>query len=75
MTTVPRFDTEEVFDQSPPYENIDLLFERCPLMEAVQLTAPVERRRARRLRSAMGNCGHVFAGAARQREPPEALHF
>ena len=24
MNTLPRFDTQEVFNQSPPYEDIDL---------------------------------------------------
>src|ERR1700678_1995095 len=36
MTTVPRFDTQEVFNQSPPYENINLYSSDVPLMEAVQ---------------------------------------
>jgi putative acyl-CoA dehydrogenase len=35
MTTVPRFDTTEVFNQSPPYENIDLFSSDVPLIEAV----------------------------------------
>ncbi|MGD0421288.1 MAG: isovaleryl-CoA dehydrogenase [Xanthobacteraceae bacterium] len=36
MTTVPRFDIGEVFNQSPPYENIDLFSSDAPLMEAVK---------------------------------------
>jgi putative acyl-CoA dehydrogenase len=36
MTTVPRFDTNEVFNQSPPYENIDLFSSDRPLIEAVE---------------------------------------
>ena len=36
MTTVPRFDTDEVFNQSPPYENIDLFGSDLPLKEAVK---------------------------------------
>jgi putative acyl-CoA dehydrogenase len=36
MTTVPRFDTDEVFNQSPPYENIDLFGSDLPLREAVE---------------------------------------
>ena len=36
MTTVPRFDTDEVFNQSPPYENIDLFGSDLPLKEAVE---------------------------------------
>jgi len=36
MTTVPRFDTDEVFNQSPPYENVDLFLSDQPLREAVE---------------------------------------
>jgi putative acyl-CoA dehydrogenase len=35
MTTVPRFDVNEVFNQSPPYENVDLCLSDLPLREAV----------------------------------------
>ncbi len=35
MTTVPRFDSQEVFNQSPPYENVDLFSSDRPLVEAV----------------------------------------
>ncbi len=31
MTTVARFDTAEVFNQSPPYENVDLFSSDVPL--------------------------------------------
>ena len=36
MNTLPRFDTNEVFNQSPPYENIDLFSSDVPLQEAVR---------------------------------------
>jgi len=36
MTSVPRFDTNEVFNQSPPYENVDLFSSDVPLQEAVR---------------------------------------
>ena len=36
MTTVPRFDLDEVFNQSPPYENVDLFASDLPLREAVE---------------------------------------
>jgi putative acyl-CoA dehydrogenase len=36
MTTVPRFDANEVFNQSPAYENIDLYSSDLPLIEAVK---------------------------------------
>src|ERR1700678_578268 len=36
MTTVPRFDTNDVFNQSPPYENVDLFLSDLPVREAVE---------------------------------------
>jgi len=36
MNTLPRFDTQEVFNQSPLYENIDLFSSDLPLQEAVK---------------------------------------
>src|ERR1700722_4190451 len=36
MNTLPRFDTPDVFNQSPPYENIDLFSSDLPLREAVK---------------------------------------
>jgi putative acyl-CoA dehydrogenase len=35
MATLSRFDTHEVFNQSPPYENVDLFASDIPLKEAV----------------------------------------
>jgi putative acyl-CoA dehydrogenase len=35
MATLSRFDTHEVFNQSPPYENVDLFASDVPLKEAV----------------------------------------
>jgi putative acyl-CoA dehydrogenase len=36
MNTLPRFDTSDVLNQSPPYENIDLYSSDAPLQEAVR---------------------------------------
>jgi hypothetical protein len=36
MTTALRLDTHEVFNQSPPYENVDLFLSDRPLFEAVE---------------------------------------
>jgi putative acyl-CoA dehydrogenase len=36
MAAPSRFDTHEVFNQSPPYENVDLYATDTPLMEAVR---------------------------------------
>ena len=35
MPVRSRFDTHEVFNQSPPYENVDLFASDTPLVEAV----------------------------------------
>jgi putative acyl-CoA dehydrogenase len=35
MPTHSRFDTHEVFNQSPPYENVDLFTSDTPLVEAI----------------------------------------
>jgi len=36
MTTGLRHDADEVFNQSPPYENVDLYSSDTPLREAVE---------------------------------------
>jgi putative acyl-CoA dehydrogenase len=36
MNTLPRFDTDEVLNQSPPYEDVDLYASDLPLREAVK---------------------------------------
>ena len=46
MNTLPRFDTDEVLNQSPPYEDIDLLCERFAAAGGgARPTAPAMRRR------------------------------
>ena len=36
MSTALQFDTHEIFNQSPPYEDIDLFSTDVPLVEAVK---------------------------------------
>ena len=36
MAIRSRFDTHEVFNQSPPYENVDLFLSDAPLVGAVK---------------------------------------
>ena len=36
MVAVPRFDTHEVLNQSPPYADVDLFLSDRPLQEAVR---------------------------------------
>ncbi len=76
MATRSRFDTHEVFNQSPPYENIDLFASDAPLAGRRQ----GEWRgcgavRARRLRQAMGHRRYVRAWPARQRKSAEAARL
>jgi putative acyl-CoA dehydrogenase len=76
MTTLPRFDIGEVFNQSPPYENIDLFSSDAPLMEAVKGERRGRSARARGLRAAMGYGAEMFALARRANEnPPKLIHF
>ena len=74
MAARSRFDTHEVFNQSPPYENVDLFSSDA----AVAGRGQSERRGfdelsvARRLRQALGHRGDVRARPAGQRKPAEA---
>jgi len=36
MSTALQFDTHEIFNQSPPYEDVDLFSTDAPLMDAVK---------------------------------------
>jgi putative acyl-CoA dehydrogenase len=72
---VPRFDTQEVFNQSPPYENIDLFSSDAPLKEAVK----GKRRGVRKLPAlaAFGRqwgTAEMFALARRANENPPKLY-
>ena len=62
MNTLLRFDTTDVFNQSPPYENVDLYASDLPLQQAVEANGA-------------GHGGDVRARAPRQRESAEALHL
>src|ERR1700761_197627 len=42
MSNHTRFDTHEVFNQSPPYENVDLFLSDAPLQEAIKANGAVE---------------------------------
>ena len=69
MNTLPRFDTHEVFNQSPPYENIDLFSSDVPLQEAVRANgAGGEARRLAAFGRQWGTCGDVRARPPGQRE-------
>ena len=73
MTVQQRFDTHDIFNQSPPYDDVDLFAQRPAAARRGR-----GKRRGRRGRGAVGvrpALGHgrdVRGGAARQREHAEA---
>ena len=67
-----RIGTDEVFNQSPPYEDVDLFGSDRPLLEAVAANGAGDDAAALgRVRPALGLGRDVRAGAARQRESAE----
>ncbi len=74
MTTVPRFDTDEVFNQSPPYENIDLFSSDLPLQEAVKANGARADIAALAAFGRQWGTAEMFALARRANENPPKLH-
>ena len=68
-----RIGTDEVFNQSPPYQDVDLFGSDPPLREAVAANGAGGRRQPRWQSSAgTGARPRCSSGPARQREPAEA---
>jgi putative acyl-CoA dehydrogenase len=74
MTTVPRFDTQEVFNQSPPYENIDLYSSDVPLMEAVQANGAGGEAASLSAHGRQWGAAEMFSLGRRANENPPKLH-
>jgi putative acyl-CoA dehydrogenase len=74
MTTVPRFDTDEVFNQSPPYENIDLFSSDVPLQEAVKANGAGKEMAALAAFGRQWGTAEMFAQARRANENPPKLY-
>src|SRR5271170_3576216 len=74
MTTVPRFDTQEVFNQSPPYENIDLYSSDVPLMEAVQANGAGSEASSLSAFGRQWGTAEMFSLARRANENPPKLY-
>jgi putative acyl-CoA dehydrogenase len=74
MTTVPRFDTSEVFNQSPPYENIDLFSSDVPLQEAVKANGGGADMGALAAFGRQWGTAEMFAQARRANENPPKLY-
>ena len=74
MTTVPRFDTDEVFNQSPPYENIDLFGSDLPLKEAVEANGGGGETAALSAFGRQWGTAEMFSLARRANENPPKLY-
>jgi putative acyl-CoA dehydrogenase len=75
MNTLPRFDTNEVFNQSPPYENIDLFSSDVPLQEAVRANGAEKEALALAAFGRRWGTAEMFALARRANENPPKLYI
>jgi putative acyl-CoA dehydrogenase len=73
MTTVPRFDADEVLNQSPPFENIDLFLSDQPLREAVEANGGGENAALSAFGRQWGSA-EMFSLARRANENPPKLY-
>ena len=74
MTTSPRFDTQEVFNQSPLYEDIDLFSSDVPLIEAVEANGASSAAAALSAFGRQWGTAEMFALARRANENPPKLY-
>ncbi|HTZ01040.1 MAG TPA: isovaleryl-CoA dehydrogenase [Xanthobacteraceae bacterium] len=74
MAECPRFDTHEVFNQSPPYENVDLFLSDVALQEAVKVNGAVAEVPALAAFGRQWGTAEMFALARRANENPPKLH-
>jgi putative acyl-CoA dehydrogenase len=74
MNTLPRFDTQEVFNQSPLYENIDLFSSDLPLQEAVSANGAGHEAPALAAFGRQWGTAERFALARRANENPPKLY-
>jgi putative acyl-CoA dehydrogenase len=74
MNTLPRFDTQEVFNQSPPYEDIDLYSSDLPLQEAVRANGAGEEAAALTAFGRQWGRAEMFAAARRANENTPKLY-
>src|ERR1700761_7842379 len=73
MNTLPRFDTEEVLNQSPPYEDVDLYTSDLPLQEAVQANGAGDEGAALGAFGRQWGAAEMFAAARQANENPPKL--
>jgi putative acyl-CoA dehydrogenase len=74
MASMSRFDTHEVFNQSPPYENVNLFTSDQPLREAVAANGAAGQISALSAFGQLWGTADMFALARRANENPPKLH-
>ena len=74
MAARSRFDTHEVFNQSPPYENVDLFSSDVPLREAVAANGGADQAVALSAFGKLWGSADMFAQARRANENPPKIH-
>ena len=75
MATLSRFDTHEVFNQSPPYENVDLFASDIPLQEAVAANGAAGEAAALSAYGSQLGAAEMFARGRQANENPPKLHI
>jgi putative acyl-CoA dehydrogenase len=76
MATLSRFDTHEVFNQSPRYENVDLFASDIPLQEAVAANgAAIERAALSEFGRQWGTAEMFARGRHANENPPKLAAF
>ncbi len=74
MATRSRFDTHEVFNQSPPYENVDLFSSDAPLIGAVKANGAALELPALAAFGKQWGAAEMFALGRQANENPPKLH-
>jgi putative acyl-CoA dehydrogenase len=74
MAARPRFDTHEVFNQSPPYEDVDLFLSDIALQDAVKANGATEEAPALAAFGKHWGTAEMFALGRRANENPPKLH-
>ena len=74
MSTALQFDTHEIFNQSPPYEDVDLFSTDVPLMEAVKANGAGGETAALSAFGQQWGTAEMFALGRRANENPPKLY-
>src|ERR1700692_583316 len=74
MPGLSRFETHQVFNQSPPYENVDLFSSDAPLQDALKANGAAQESAALSALGKQWGSAEMFARARQANESPPKLH-